>query len=153
MGRNSGCSWREYRFEGGDPDAWSSRLAKETSMIEFELLKDAGVLVVKPKSALSADDFSEISRTIDPYIREKGKLTGLLIEAPSFPGWDSFGALIEHLKFVYDHHRNIDRVAAVTDNAFLKIAPAIAQHFAHPEIRVFASGERAKALEWLQTGA
>jgi hypothetical protein len=42
---------------------------------------------------------------------------GLLIEAPSFPGWGSFGALINHMKFVYDHHRKIDRVAAVTDNA------------------------------------
>jgi hypothetical protein len=119
-------------------------------MVRFELLRDAGVLVVEPKSALSTEDFHEISRTIDPYIREKGKLIGLLIEAASFPGWDSFGALIEHLKFVYDHHRNIDRVAAVTDAAFLKIAPRIARHFAHPEIRVFASGERAKALEWLQ---
>ena len=119
-------------------------------MIRFELLEDAGVLVVEPQSALSAEDFREISRTIDPYIRRNSKLTGLLIEAPSFPGWDSFGALIEHLKFVYDHHRNIDRVAAVTDAAFLKIAPTIAQHFAHPEIKVFAGGERVKALEWLQ---
>ena len=119
-------------------------------MIRFELLSDVGVLVVEPKSALSAEDFHEMSRSIDPYIREKGKLTGLLIDAASFPGWDSFGALIEHFKFVHDHHRNIDRVAAVTDGAFLKIAPAIARHFAHPEIRVFASGERAKALEWLQ---
>ena len=110
-------------------------------MIRFELLRDAGVLVVEPKSALSAEDFREISRSIDHYIREKGKLTGLLIEAASFPGWDSFGALIEHLKFVHDQHRNIDRVAVVTDAAFLKIAPTIAQHFAHPEIRVFASGE------------
>jgi len=58
----------------------------------------------------------------------------------------SSSLLIEHLKFVYDHHRNIDRVAAITDNAFLKIAPNIAQHFAHPEIKVFASGERAQAL-------
>ena len=122
-------------------------------MIKFELLRDIGVLVLEPNNALSTEDFQEISRVIDPYIREKGNLTGLLIEAASFPGWDSFGALIEHLKFVYGHHRNIDRVAAVTDGAFLKIAPAIAQHFAHPEIRVFASGERAKALEWLQTGA
>ena len=121
-------------------------------MIKFELLKDAGVLLVKPKSALSADDFREISRVIDPYIREKGKLTGLLIEAPSFPGWDSFGALIDHMKFVHDHHRNIDRVAAVTDNAFLKIAPKIAEHFAHPEIKVFGSEEKDKALAWLQTG-
>ena len=121
-------------------------------MIKFELLRDAGVLVVEPKSALSAEDFSEISRTIDPYIREKGKLSGLLIDAPFFPGWDSFGALIDHMKFVYDHHRNIDRVAAVTDNAFLKIAPKIAEHFAHPEIKVFGSGEKDSALAWLQTG-
>ena len=121
-------------------------------MVKFELLKDAGVLLVEPKSALSADDFREISRVFDPYIREKGKLTGLLIEAPSFPGWDSFGALIEHMKFVYDHHRKVDRVAAVTDNAILKIAPKIAQHFAHPEIKVFGSGEKGNALAWLQTG-
>ena len=119
-------------------------------MIRFELLRDAGVLIVEPKSALSAEDFREISRQIDPYIREKGKLTGLLIEAAFFPGWDSFGALIEHLKFVHGHHRNIDRVAAVTDDTFLKIAPTIARHVAHPEIRVFAGGERLKALEWLR---
>ena len=119
-------------------------------MIRFELLRDAGVLVLEPKSTLSAEDFHEVSRTIDPYIREKGKLTGLLIEAASFPGWDSLGTIIEHLKFVYGHHRNIDRVAVVTDATFFKIAPTIAQHFAHPEIRVFAGGERVKALEWLQ---
>jgi stage II sporulation SpoAA-like protein len=121
-------------------------------MIKFELLKEAGVLLVEPKSALSTDDFREISRVIDPYIREKGKLSGLLIEAPSFPGWDSFGALIDHMKFVYDHHRKIDRVAAVTDNAFLKIAPKIADHFAHPEIKVFGAKEKENALAWLQTG-
>jgi len=122
-------------------------------MIRFELLKDAGVLVVEPREALSADDFQAIARTIDPWIAEHGKLTGLLIDAPSFPGWDSFGALIQHLKFVRDHHRRIDRVAAVTDNAFLQIAPRIAAHLAHPEIRVFAGDDRAQALAWLQKHA
>jgi hypothetical protein len=89
---------------------------------------------------------------IGPYISERGKLTGLLIEAESFPGWDSFGALIQHMQSVRDHHRHIDRVAAVTGSAFLRIAPRIAEHFAHPEIKVLASGERQKALDWLQTG-
>src|SRR5215469_1553984 len=106
-------------------------------MIEFELLKNVGMLVVKPQGSLTADDFRAISRTVDPYIRENGKLTGLLIEAPSFPGWDSFGALIEHIRFVHDHHRKIDRVAAVTDSKILAIAPKIAEHFAHPEFKVF----------------
>jgi hypothetical protein len=119
-------------------------------MLRFDLLKDDGILVVEPREALTADDFRAIARTIDPYIEERGRLSGLLVDAPSFPGWDSFGALIQHLKFVRDHHRKIDRVAAVTDNEFLKIAPRIAEHFAHPEIRVFPSAERAQALAWLR---
>ena len=121
-------------------------------MIKFVLLKDSGVLIVQPQAALSADDFRTMARTVDPFIEEHGKLTGLMIEAPSFPGWDSFGALIEHMKFVRDHHRNIDRVAAVTDSEFLTIAPKIAEHFAHPEIRTFGGGERDRALAWLRTG-
>ena len=119
-------------------------------MIEFELLRDAGVLSIAPKGALSADDFPEVSRTVDPYISENGKLTGLLIEATSFPGWENFGALIGHIRFVRDHHRKIERVAAVTDSTILTIAPKIAEHFAHPEFKVFRSGERANALAWLQ---
>ena len=119
-------------------------------MVRFELLKDDGILVVKPRDALTANDFSAIARTIDPYIEAHGKLGGLLIDAPKFPGWDSFGALIQHLKFVRDHHRKIDRVAVVTDNDVLKIGPRIAEHFAHPEFRVFPAAERAQALAWLQ---
>jgi hypothetical protein len=76
---------------------------------------------------LSADDFREIARVLDPYIREKGKLTGLLIQAKSFPGWESFGALLQHMKFVHDHHRKIDRVAAVTDSAALCLAACSAE--------------------------
>jgi hypothetical protein len=122
------------------------------AMIEFELLKDIGVLVVAPKTALKADDFRAISQTVDPYIRDNGHLTGLLIEAPSFPGWDSFGALAEHMRFVRDHHRNIERVALVTDSRVLAIGPRIAEHFAHPEFKVFKGGQRAGALAWLQSG-
>jgi hypothetical protein len=122
-------------------------------VVRFELLKDAGILMIQPTGPLSADDFRAVASAVDPYIEERGTLTGLLIEAPSFPGWDSFGALIQHLKFLRDHHRKIDRVAAVTDSSFLKIGPRIAEHFVHPEIRVFASGERAQALVWLQSRA
>ena len=118
-------------------------------MLKFELLRDAGVLVVEPRDALTAEDFQAIAQTVDPYIRDNGRLTGLLIDAPSFPGWESFAALIEHIRFVRDHHRNIDRVAAVTDSQILSIAPTIAQHFAHPEFKVFRSGERVSALAWL----
>ena len=121
-------------------------------MIAFELQKDKGVLVIEPRGRLSADDFHEIAHTVDPYILEQGRLAGILIDAPSFPGWDSFAALIEHLRFVREHHHKINRVAAVSDSAVLKIAPAIARHFAEPEIRTFESEDRDRALTWLETG-
>ena len=122
-------------------------------MIRFELDRENGILIIQPDGPLQAADFQAISREIDPYIAANGRLAGLMVEAPSFPGWESFGALVQHLRFVRDHHRQIDRVAAVTDSPFLRIAPRIADHFADPEIRVFGSSERDRALRWLQTGA
>ena len=119
-------------------------------MIKFELLKDQGLLIVEPKDTLTADDFQAICRAVDPFISENGNLSGLLIDVPSFPGWESFGALVEHIKFVRDHHRKINRVAVVTDSTLLTVAPKIAEHFAHPEFKVFKSGEKANALAWLE---
>jgi hypothetical protein len=49
------------------------------------------------------------------------------------------------------HHRDIERVAAVSDSDFLRIAPAIARHFLQSKIRVFPSNQEAEALAWLQT--
>lgn len=119
-------------------------------MIKFELLRDKGILVVQPSAPLQAEDFRSLAAAVDPYIAEHGHLAGLLIEAPSFPGWDSFGALVQHLRFVRDHHRDVRRVAAVTDSGFLKIMPRIAEHFAHPEIKVFDGAGKARALAWLE---
>ena len=72
-----------------------------------------------------------------------------MICAKAFPGWESFGALVSHLRFVKDHHRKIDRIAAVTDSEFLKIMPHIAKHFVSAEIRQFPSDERTQALAWI----
>ena len=44
---------------------------KKTRHDKVELLKDAGVLVIEPQSALSGEDFREISRAIDPYTRDQ----------------------------------------------------------------------------------
>jgi len=124
---------------------------EEGEMLPFKL-RDKGILVVRPQGAIEAGDFDRLARAIDPYIADHGSLSGLLIEAPSFPGWDFFAAVIEHFKFVRDHHRRIRRVAAVTDDSFLKVAPWIAAHFAHPEIKVFDGAEITSALVWLEGG-
>jgi len=119
-------------------------------MIHFELIRDRGILLVTPDGPLAKADFEQLTREIDPFIASKGKLVGVMIYSRSFPGWESFGALVEHMKFVRDHHRKINRVAVVTDSTVLTVAPKIAEHFAHPEFKVFKSGERVSALAWLE---
>jgi SpoIIAA-like len=121
-------------------------------MLKFELLRDRGVLIVTPNGPLEKADFERLAKEVDPFIASKGKLTGLLIYTESFPGWDSFGALVSHLKFVADHHRQIVRIAAVTDSGFRKIIPTIATHFIEAQIKVFDFTQKAAALAWLETG-
>ena len=76
------------------------KLFGEATLIKCDLDRDKEILIVRPQGALEIGDFQAVARAVDPYISEKGELTGLLIEAPSFPGWDSFAALVEHIKVV-----------------------------------------------------
>ena len=119
-------------------------------MIKYELREDDGILIVSPEGPLAAADFEALAGEVDPYIEANGKLTGLMIHTPSFPGWQDLQALTGHFKFVRDHHRKILRVAAVTDDGFLKIMPAIVDHFVNAEVRHFAFGDKDKALEWIK---
>ena len=121
-------------------------------MVNYELLRPDGILMIRPVASLEAADFQQIAQEVDPYIEANGKLHGLLIDAESFPGWKDFAALIAHLKFVRDHHRKIERVAAVSDSSFLSIAPKIASHFVQAEVTHFAHSQKAEALNWLRTG-
>jgi hypothetical protein len=118
-------------------------------MIHFELLRDRNILIITPDGPLEKADFEQLTKEIDPFIASKGKLAGLMIYTKSFPGWQSFGAFVSHLKFVIDHHRQIERIAAVTNSGFLKIMPRIADHFVQAKIKHFDFDEKDQALAWL----
>jgi hypothetical protein len=122
-------------------------------MINFELLRDRGILIITPQGPLEKSDFERLAKAVDPFIAEKGKLAGLMIRVDSFPGWKSFGALVSHLRFVGDHHRKIERVAAVTDSKLGEIIPGIVNHLVAAQIRHFGFNEKEQALAWLETGA
>jgi hypothetical protein len=119
-------------------------------MVEYDLLRNEGILIIRPKAALEAEAFQRVSQEVDPYIEANSKLHGVMIDAPSFPGWADFGALLAHLKFVRDHHRRIEKVAAVSDSQILAIAPQIAGHFVQANIRHFTQAQRDEALAWLR---
>ena len=119
-------------------------------MIHFEPLRDRNILLITPDGALEKADFEQLAKEVDPFIASKGKLAGLMIYTKSFPVWESFGAFVSHLKFVADHHRQIKRIAAVTDSEFLKIMPNIANHFVQAKVRHFNFEEKDQALAWLK---
>lgn len=117
-------------------------------MIDYHLDPATAVLTIRPESALEKDDFAELANVVDPQIEEHGDLSGLIIEAPRFPGWDSFGALVTHLRFVRDHHRHVKRIAVVTDSHLGDVAEHLASHFVAADIRHFPAGDIDEARRW-----
>ena len=54
-------------------------------MISHELLRDKGILIVKPLGPLEQADFETLAREVDPYIEAQSQLNGLLIPPSCFP--------------------------------------------------------------------
>lgn len=121
-------------------------------MVEYELDTANSILYVRPKSALAADDFARIASTVDPHIEATGGLAGIVIETPSFPGWEGIGAMVAHFRFVRDHHRRVRKVAVVTDSALGSLAEHLASHFVSAEIKRFPAGDAAAATQWILDG-
>jgi len=118
-------------------------------MIDYHLDPATAVLTIRPESALEKSDFAELARTVDPHIEEHGDLNGLIVEAPRFPGWDSFGALVTHLRFVRDHHQHVKKIAVVTDSHLGDVAEHLAAHFISADIRHFPADDADQALAWI----
>ena len=118
-------------------------------MIQYELDAEHSVLLVRPESALDKDDFAELAKAVDPHIEANGDLAGLIINAPSFPGWDSFGAMVTHFRFVRDHHKHVKKVAVVTDSHIGDVAEHLGSHFVSAKIQHFPAGQLEQARQWI----
>lgn len=120
-------------------------------MVEVELDSELGIAILRPMGVLSRNDFAATARTINPHIEKYGKLAGLIIHTKSFPGWESFGALLGHVKFIKDNHKHISHVAVVTDSVMGGLAETIATHFVAAEIRHFVFNDLEGAQNWILT--
>ncbi|KZS76135.1 hypothetical protein A4G26_22130 [Mycobacterium kansasii] len=122
-------------------------------MIEYDLDTDHSILLVRPKSALDSDDFDQLAKTVDPHIEATGDLAGLIIDAPGFPGWDSFGAMVTHFRFVRDHHKHVKKVAVVTDSHLGDVAEHLTSHFVAATVRHFPAAQTDEARQWIIDGS
>jgi SpoIIAA-like len=121
-------------------------------MIEFDLDTAHSILLVRPQTALNTTDFVELAKAVDPHIEATGDLAGLIINAPKFPGWDSFGTMVSHLRFVKDHQKHIKKVALVTDSHLGDVAEHLASHFVSAKIRHFPGEQLEQARQWIING-
>lgn len=117
-------------------------------MIDLKIL-DSGVVVVRPTGAFTEADFEQLNDAVDQHLASGGRLKGLVIDAPSFPGWASLSGLISHIRFVKDHHKLLARVAFVSDNGFLQALPKVGRHFVQAEVRHFDGGDAGEAVGWV----
>ena len=120
-------------------------------MIEVKFNEDAGIVTVVPSTPLNKEDFTHLANEVDPYIEKEGKLKGLIIQVKSFPGWEDFAGLISHLQFVREHHKKIDKVAAVSDGRIISIMPKIVDHFVNSTVKYFPYETLDEAFEWVQS--
>jgi SpoIIAA-like len=118
-------------------------------MIDYELDKANRVLRVRLESSLDKNDFAELSKAVDPEIENNGDLAGLIIDVPRFPGWDSFGSLVAHIRFVHHHHQHVKKIAVVTDSHLGDLAEHLVSHFVAAEIRQFPSRQGDQARDWI----
>lgn len=118
-------------------------------MLNHEIRYKDEILMLSPEGRLKAEDFTNLARVVDSYLEQRGTLRGILIHAASFPGWEDFGALLAHLKFVSGHHKKIEKVAVVADGAVANIMPFIANHFVHAKVRHFDFALEDEAMDWL----
>ena len=118
-------------------------------MLNVDLDKMTGIAIVRPEGALSERDFDGIASVIDPYLEEHDKLLGLIICTEKFPGWESFGSFVKHVKFIKGHHKKLAHVALVTDSEVADVAEKIAGHFISAKIKHFPYVDLNEAKKWM----
>ena len=101
------------------------------------------------QSRRSSRRLVKLAKAVDPHIEASGGLAGLIIETPSFPGWKSFGAMVNQFRFVRDHHKRVRRIAVVTDSHMGDVAEHLTSHFVAAEIKHFPAGQIEAARQWI----
>ncbi|GAB5500402.1 MAG: hypothetical protein PsegKO_27130 [Pseudohongiellaceae bacterium] len=118
-------------------------------MIDAELIEEQGIIKIFPETSLEKEDFERLELLIDSWHERHGALHGVMIKTGHFPGWEDLDAMLQHFRFVREHHNQIRRVALVTDGALETATQRFAGPFVNAEVRSFSSREDKQAEAWV----
>ena len=120
----------------------------ENSSLDVLLDEDSAFAILEPKAKLTKEDFEAASAALDPFIRERGELQGMMIKTRDFPGYDSLEDMAEHFKFIKSHHDKIGRVALVTDAPVASMVERLGDFLTKSEVKHFDFADAANAERW-----
>ena len=106
------------------------------------------VVSVEPTGSLKESDFEQLDTMIAPIIAKRGSLPGLVIHTESFPGWASFAAFLANREFWKEHHKEISKVALVTDSPLGGTAETLTKALNLLNARHFRYADINEAREW-----
>jgi hypothetical protein len=106
--------------------------------LSHQLLVELGTLVIEPTGRLDAHDFEALAATVDPWLRDHGKLKGLVVRARRFPEWPGFWDFLGHLRFVHSHRATVRRVALVSDVRLARLSQKLGERFARAQVAQFS---------------
>ncbi len=121
-------------------------------MLKITSDENRQIVTVEPDGALEASDFQRLDDVVDPIIATKGGLSGLLIHAKQFPGWQSFSDFLAHTRFLRDHLTKVSKVALVTDSPAAELAQVVSR-FVSTDVRHFHYDKLDDAVAWLEARA
>lgn len=127
--------------------SWLASLPEEAA-VTHRLLTDPGVVVVSIEKPLRVQDLREVTESVESVIETQGRLTGLVIHARRFPGWQNVSGLLAHVRFVLGHKDEIVRLAIASDGRIATLAPWIKRVVRGPEVRGFSYGALETAIRW-----
>jgi len=119
-------------------------------MVLHHLDKEKGILRLEPKGKLESQDFESIETEVTRFLRDNGKLKGLMVKTEEFPGWSDLEALFAHLDFVKTNHNKVERVAVVSDDSLMQTGAPAVNLIIDAEMKTFELSDESVAEEWLK---
>ena len=110
-----------------------------------------GIVEICITGKLHKEDLLEkLEPALDELLETQDTITGLMIDAIEFEGWDGLSTIMSHMGVVRRHHKFIKRVAVCGNKGWQKMLPKFSNVFLKPELKFFG-GEDAKteARNWL----
>lgn len=117
-------------------------------MLEMIPLDADNVVGFRIEGKISTDELDEAVTAIRSRLERHDRLR-IYAEVPSFSGM-SARAFTEDMKFGLRNWRRFEKEAIVTDKAWLRRMAGVGKLVPGVDVRVFGTGEREAARQWVQ---